>query len=235
MASEIVRAGVNFNFAPCADLDCDPPCEAIGGFERSYSTEPAVVSDYCRVFVQAMREVGVLSCVKHFPGHGLARGDTHNGVVDVTETWQEEELLPYRNLVKTDDLDSVMVAHIIHQEVDPETPASLSISWLQKLREEIEFDGVAVSDDLHMGAILQHFDFREIVKRSILAGVDLLVFSNNPTAAQGVPDFSPDPELPVRFAEVVEELLVSGEVTQKQCQEGIGRVLELKKQVSLSS
>jgi beta-N-acetylhexosaminidase len=225
-------SGCNFDFAPCVDLDGEPPCEAIGKHERSYSPDPEVVAEYSRMFIRGLKESGILSCAKHFPGHGLARGDTHKGIVDVTETWREEELVPYRLLQDSADLDSVMIAHIIHQTVDPDIPASLSEMWLRKLRDQIGFAGMTVSDDLHMGAIQQHFDFKEVVRRSIVAGVDLLVFSNNPTAAQGVAEFAPDPQLPIRFQEVIAELLVDGAVTQEQCDSGVKRVLAMKSKLS---
>ena len=110
--------GFNFDCAPCIDLDDDPGCPVIGGIDRSYSDNPSTVVEYATAMIEALRAHNVVSSIKHFPGHGRAPGDTHEGLVDITDTWNDLELEPYRALIEQNMADSVMSAHLIHRDVD---------------------------------------------------------------------------------------------------------------------
>jgi beta-N-acetylhexosaminidase len=224
MASMVAQAGFNFNFGPVVDLRgdwLDPQKKAvspvIGQLQRSFSDNPARVVLYATQFIQAHREAGVLTSLKHYPGHGLATGDTHLGLVDVTTTAQSVEQWPFQQLVSAGLADSVMTAHLVNRNVDPDWPVTLSERFIgPQLRVRDGFQGVVVTDDLHMGAIQLEHSPREAVVRAILAGNDLLVFSNNPAAASAVPGFKPRYDMGTQVAGLVREAIERGELTPAQ-------------------
>lgn len=224
MASMVAQAGFNFNFGPVVDLRgdwLDPQKRAvspvIGQLQRSFSDDPARVVLYATQFIQAHREAGVLTSLKHYPGHGLATGDTHLGLVDVTTTAQSVEQWPFQQLVSAGLADSVMTAHLVNRNVDPDWPVTLSERFIgPQLRVRDGFQGVVVTDDLHMGAIQLEHSPREAVVRAILAGNDLLVFSNNPAAASAVPGFRPRYDMGTQVAGLVREAIERGELTPAQ-------------------
>ncbi len=177
MAKELKELGVNYNFAPVADLAINPRNRVIVKWGRSYGKSVAKVVEYNRIFIDAMHQYNIATSLKHFPGHGSSLGDTHKGFVDVTNFWQNIELGPYKAL--KDKTDSVMVAHIFNKKLDSKYPASLSkkiVTYL--LRDRLKFKGVVVSDDLQMGAIRKYFGLKESIKLAINAGVDILLFAN---------------------------------------------------------
>ena len=177
-AQMLREAGINLNFAPVADVDVNPQCPVIGAMERSFSADPDRVTAMCRIWVEEQSRQGVASCMKHFPGHGSATGDTHKGLVDVSNTWQRIELEPYKSLYR--DAQMVMTAHVINRQLDPEgLPASLSSRITSLLRDTIGFQGVIVTDDLAMGAIVSQYSFERAIKMAVMAGADLLCLSNN--------------------------------------------------------
>lgn len=182
MAASLADLGFNLNFGPVADVNINPRNPVIAKFGRSFSADPAVVATYDAAFIKAHHAAGVLTAMKHFPGHGSSTGDSHEGFVDITQTWQALELDPYRALIAAGDVDMVMVGHLYHADyADPgqQTPSSLSPQWITGvLREDLGFDGVVISDDLEMGAIRDHFTLEQTVTMAVNAGMDLLLFSN---------------------------------------------------------
>lgn len=170
--------GINLNFAPVADVNVNPQCPVIGGLERSFSADEKRVSQLCRIWIDEQQQQDIISCMKHFPGHGSARGDTHKGLVDVSDTWQKRELEPYRNL-PTEGI-MVMTAHVVNRRLDPSgLPASLSPKITSLLRDTLGFNGVIVTDDLAMGAIANHYTLEQTIRMAIEAGADMLCLSNN--------------------------------------------------------
>lgn len=121
-----------------------------------------------------------MTTLKHFPGHGSSTEDSHLGVTDVTNTWQSMELQPYRDLVGKGVVDLVMTAHVFNANLAPYDPATLSpVVVTELLRNDIGFDGFVISDDMQVGAIVQHYGFEEALTRAVAAGVDLLLISDN--------------------------------------------------------
>jgi beta-N-acetylhexosaminidase len=181
MATTLKDLGFNLNFAPLLDLNLNEEEGIIGKLGRCFSRAPDTVVRMAREFVEVFAGEGVFSCYKHFPGHGSAALDSHLGFVDVSHTFQHEELIPYQRLLeqKTKPV-LVMTAHVINRELDPSgLPATLSYPILTEcLRNQIGFDGVIVSDDLQMKAISEHFSLEESLKLSINAGADMLIFGN---------------------------------------------------------
>lgn len=180
LAKELSELGFNTNFAPVVDLNINPENPVIGRLGRSFSNDSYKVVNYARAFIEGQHEYNIITSVKHFPGHGSSREDSHKGMVDVTETYREEELIPYQELIKEKVVDMVMTAHIINRKIDPENPATLSPFFIKDiLRKQLNFEGVVVSDDMQMGAITENYGFEEAIIRAINAGCDLLIISNN--------------------------------------------------------
>jgi len=179
MAQELASLGINYDFAPVADLDYSYN-GVIHGNGRSYGSDPKTVITYNRLFARAMRENGILTSLKHYPGHGSSKGDTHQGFVDVSHTWQSRELEPF---LKT-SAPSVMVAHVVcagkNGVTEPGIPASLSHKAIKKLRQSKPHI-VVITDDLQMGAIRKYYGLKEAIRRAINAGDDLLLFGNQLT------------------------------------------------------
>ncbi len=179
MAKELKSVGINFNLAPVVDLEINPNNRVIVKLKRSYGKTPLDVTKYSTIFIQEMAKKGILTSLKHFPGHGSSLGDTHKGFVDITNTWQKKELKPYQNLIEDGIVDTIMVAHVMNKQIDSKYPSSLSKkSVTNLLRGKLLYEGVVISDDLQMRAISKHYSLRDTIKLSINAGVDILLFGN---------------------------------------------------------
>jgi beta-N-acetylhexosaminidase len=177
---ELADLGINFDFAPVVDLNVNPANPVIGALGRSFSEDPATVVACAGAFIQGLHSHGIISCLKHFPGHGSSTADSHLGMVDVTETWTSKELIPYRDLIQQDLADAVMTAHVMNRAVDPDYPATLSDNFIiPTLRNQLLFQGPVISDDLEMGAITLNYGFGEALIRAVNAGCDMLILSNN--------------------------------------------------------
>ena len=190
MAAGIKDEWFTVNFGPVADLNINPNNQIIAKYGRSFGKSGKTVTAYDEAFVEAHHDAGLLTALKHFPGHGSSTADSHAGFVDISKTWSPTELDPYKALFAGGYDDFVMVGHLYHKDYTgtdgAKLPASLSPDWIDGvLRGQLKFAGVVISDDLEMGAIRKQFDLHETVLRAVNAGVDVLLFSN--TAA-----YSPD-------------------------------------------
>lgn len=227
IAQELDKAGINLNFAPCVDVNTNPNCPIIGKLGRSFSSDPAIVVKCARHWIDVQSKQGIVSCLKHFPGHGSASGDTHAGLVDVTKTWQDSELEPYRKLIADGKVEMVMVAHVINRQLGDNLPASLSPMVVkEKLRNEMGFNGVVVTDDLAMGAIAKQYGLEEALKMAILAGCDMLCLSNNGGGTY-------DPELVPHAVEAIRQMVENGELSAKDIHASADRIRALKKAHSI--
>ena len=179
MGYELNSVGINFNLAPVVDLAINPKNVVINKLGRSYGKDPNKVVKYASIFIAEMHKNNVLTSIKHFPGHGSSVGDTHKGFVDVTNDWQEKELEPYKILIGRGTIDTIMVAHVFNSNLDNTYPASLSHSTItKKLRNEMGYNGVVITDDLQMNAIDKKYGLRETLHLAINAGDDILLFGN---------------------------------------------------------
>jgi beta-N-acetylhexosaminidase len=174
-------AGINWNLAPVVDVGYNPANPVIVGSGRSFSANPVRVAAQARAFIAGLRREGVLSALKHFPGHGSSFADSHLGFVDVTDTADASvELAPYRLLLGQHMVDSVMTAHVFNRRLDPHHPATLSRRTITGvLRGQLGWSGVVVSDDLRMGAIEQHYGMEEAAVLALGAGVDVLLIAED--------------------------------------------------------
>lgn len=225
-AEVLADLGINLNLAPVVDVNVDPASPVIGALGRSFSGDAGVVTAHSRAVIEAHRDAGVLTAVKHFPGHGSAPGDTHLGFVDVTDTWSPAELVPYRALVSEGRVDAVMTAHVVNGQLDPQWPATLSPATVTGvLRDQLGFNGVVVSDDLQMGAIADHYGLETAVHQALVAGVDILLFANNNPRAY-------EPDIAPRVVASVEALVRDGVLTEERVDESVRRVRDLKLRLS---
>jgi beta-N-acetylhexosaminidase len=227
LSKQLKDLGFNLNFAPVVDLNLNPQNPIIGKLGRSCSFDPHIVSSQAKAFIEAHIENGISPVVKHFPGHGSSFSDSHLQMVDVTNTWKREELIPYEKLNNENLLFGVMVGHILNQKVDKDYPATLSSKWLQEvLRKEIGFKGVIISDDLQMGAIKKYYSFNEAIIKAINAGCDLLLFSNN--TKEGY-----DENLPYKAFYIIYQGVKEGKISKERIYEASKRILNLKREFGL--
>ena len=226
-ARTLADLGINLNLAPVVDLDANPDNPVIKGKKRSFSSDPETVARHAVAFVQAHRAQGVLSCAKHFPGHGSARGDTHLGLVDISTTWRERELIPFQRLIAAGLCDAIMSAHVFNAKLDPESPATLSPATLTGLlREKLGFEGVIISDDMEMKAISSHYGLEHSVPAAIAAGVDLLCFGNN---------LNYDPGIAGKAIDILVRAVESGRIPESRIDTSLARVRALKRKARLIS
>ena len=219
MSQELKSVGINYDLAPVVDLDINMKNHVIHGLGRSFGKDPKVVADYASTFIDAMHSNGVLTSIKHFPGHGSSVGDTHKGFVDVTNLWKKVELEPYRLL--KDKADTVMVAHVFNKNIDAKYPASLSYKTVTKmLRWKLGYHGVVITDDLQMGAISNKYGLKNTLKLAINAGDDILLIGNQL-----------DPKKTVSTKKLVDTIMTlvqSGEVTEESINKAYKRIQGLK-------
>lgn len=217
--------GFNVNFAPVVDLNTNPDNPVIGSLERSYSANPDVVTKHTSIVIEEHQNSNLLPVIKHFPGHGSAWNDSHVGMADVTETWEEIELEPYRNLISSENHFAVMTAHVLNENLDSELPATLS-DKIQTglLRDSLGFDGLLFSDDMQMEAIRSFYGLEFAIEHALNAGVDMLVFGNNSVYQ---PDIVPD------AVQIIVDLVESGAVSEERIDEAYERVMETKRQLEL--
>ncbi|XBQ14914.1 MAG: glycoside hydrolase family 3 N-terminal domain-containing protein [Oceanicaulis sp.] len=215
-AEELAAAGFNMNLAPIADLHQDGNA-VIARWERAFGDDPAAVAQYCALFVEAMEARRIACSIKHFPGHGRSIGDSHDGYVDLTETWSFEEVEPFARLIDTDHAHLIMGGHLVNERLDPEgLPATLSRPMLRGLlRQAMGYSGAIITDDLDMGAIRSHYSREEAIVRSIAAGNDLLLISNSADA---------DPDLPRRAVDWVGAAVERGDLTMDRLVEASIRI-----------
>lgn len=180
-AKQLKKLGFDLNFSPVVDLNLSPNEGIFGPLGRCFSDSPDVVIDLTQEYLGVFSRNGLMSCLKHFPGHGSAKGDSHQGFVDVSRTFSYQELIPYQVLLKKSGLvECIMTAHVINKELDASgLPATLSKTILTDLlRNQLHYEGLIISDDLQMYAIAKNYSIDDALVYSIEAGADILMFCN---------------------------------------------------------
>ncbi len=179
MAKDLKYSGINVNFAPVVDLAINKENKVIVTRGRSFGESSNEVISYASIFVDELKKEKVISVLKHFPGHGSSLADSHLGFVDITNTWNQKELEPYRYFIKNNKVDMIMTAHVFNEKLDKDYPATLSYNVnTNLLRYKLGYEGVLVSDDLQMYAISKHYDLKQTLTLAINSGVDMLLFAN---------------------------------------------------------
>ncbi len=219
-AQTLASVGVNINFAPCVDLAVNPKNPIIAGKERAFSDKSDKVINYSRAWIKEQNSGGVITSLKHFPGHGSSLSDSHHGLTDITSTWSSDELKPYEVLIGEGYDDIVMIGHLFNSNIDEEYPASLSKKTIDILRNEYQYDGVVATDDMNMGAIVEHYSLSEALLLALNAGVDMVVMGNNAKVFEA--------DLVSRTHAIIMELVRSGRLSEGRIDEAYRRVMRLK-------
>src|SRR5579875_2378891 len=211
--------GITVDFAPVVDVT-DAPADTVIG-DRSFGSDPAVVTAYAGAYARGLRDAGLLPVLKHFPGHGHGSGDSHTGAVTTPplSELQRDDLVPYRTLVTASPV-GVMIGHMQVPGLTGTQPASLSPAAVKLLRDGAgyggpPFDGPVFSDDLSsMAAISDRFGVAEAVLRTLQAGTD--------TALWVTTD-----EVPA-VLDRLEKALAAGELTMPAVDKSVLRMAEVK-------
>lgn len=225
-AATLAGLGINLNFAPVVDLASNPANPIIARYGRAFSANPDSVSLLAKEFIKGHRRFNVLTSVKHFPGHGSSKDDTHLGIADVTNTWQKHELIPYRRLIDSGYVDAVMTSHIVNKNLDPDGhPGTLSDNILAGiLRKDLGFRGVVFTDDMQMHAITKHYGLEDAIRMAILAGVDIMTFSNNISGS--------DERTVDKVHSIILAMVKKGVISEARIDESFDRIMRLKSQLN---
>lgn len=220
-AETLADLGINVDFAPCVDVNVNPDCPIIGRLGRSFGADAAAVRDHAMTWVEELQNRGVTACLKHFPGHGSSSSDTHLGVADVSESWQESELVPYSDLIARGGVRMIMTTHVFNARFDSVWPATLSHATLTGLlRDSLHFEGVVITDDMAMGAMTQRYGYEEMIQKAIEAGADMLCLSNN--GAEYDADIVP------RTIDLIYNMVKEGRLSRERIRESAERIGKLK-------
>jgi len=205
------------------DLASNPTNPIIAKYGRAFSANEDSVSLLAKEFVRGHRKYNILTSLKHFPGHGSSKNDTHLGIADVTNTWENRELMPYRTLIDSGYADAVMTSHIVNKKLDPAGhPGTLSDKVINGLlRTELGFNGVVFTDDMQMHAITKHYGFDEAIRLAIQAGVDIMTFSNN---ISGSTERTVD-----KVHSIIRRMVEEGMITEARIDESFDRIMKLKR------
>ena len=212
------EAGIDWNLAPVVDVAANPFNTVLVQSGRTFSQSPERVTAHARAYLRGMHAAGILTALKHFPGHGSSFEDSHLGFVDVTKTADPTtELAPYRALIGEGAVDAVMTAHVFNRNVDPRHPATLSARAIGGvLRGELGFNGLVVSDDLLMEGIVSRYGIEEAAVLALRAGVDLLLLSHNTLAG--------DTSATDRVVTAIRRALADGRLSPEQVEAALARV-----------
>ncbi len=223
LAAELKDLGINFNYAPSVDMAMNPENTVIVKRERSFSWRPEIVSKHAVACIKAHHQHEVKTILKHFPGHGSSTADSHLGIVDVSETWDFQELFPYYTILKSGACDAIMTAHIINKRWDNSLlPATLSKKVIDgMLRGLLGYNGVVFSDDMQMNAISKEYGLDNALALAINAGVDVLMFANNVSG-------NDKPISAVAVHDKIKKLVKSGKIPESRINESYIRIMELK-------
>ena len=206
--------GINVNFAPVSDVSTNPSDYI---YNRTIGLDANMTSQYVAIVVTAMKEAKIGSVLKHFPGYGN-NVDTHTGIsIDTRsyETFVEQDFLPFASGIKA-GADIVLVSHNIVTSMDPDYPASLSKNVHDILRNELDFDGVIVTDDLYMDAIKDYVGNEEAAVKAIMAENDLICTTDFET------------QIPA-----VIEAVKNGTISESEINASVKRILNLKSELNL--
>lgn len=210
--AELRRYGITMDLAPTVDLGGQPDSAVIG--DRSYGADPARATRYARAFADGLRKAGVLPTLKHFPGHGRAIGDSHEGAATTPRaaSLRTQDWAPYRKLAGSGT--AVMMGHLTVPGLSTRgLPASLDPVLYQVLRTEIGFGGLVVTDELGMDAV--PFALGKAVRKSLAAGADLALFLADPA------------DVPSLLRGLVRDVR-TGKLDETRVREAAGRVLAAK-------
>ncbi|QGH34165.1 beta-N-acetylhexosaminidase [Gracilibacillus salitolerans] len=223
LAKKVKAFGFNINFAPVLDVNSNPNNPVIG--DRSFGDEPELVSNMAIAQMKGLAAENVMPVGKHFPGHGDTAVDSH---IDLPlldhslERLQQVELVPFQQAIDH-GVEAMMIGHLMVPSIDPDNPATLSEEMIQGvLRNELGFDGLVISDDLTMGAILENYEIGDAAVQAIQAGTDLLLICHGYDQIDAVFD-------------AMEEAVANGEISMQNLDDSVDRVLKLKEKYGITN
>lgn len=222
MRDTLLFTGFNLNFSPGLDVNVNPDNPIIGKKERSFSADPGVVADYGQVYSSQFMKNKIHCSYKHFPGHGSSTADSHLGFVDITDTWTDQELIPFSQLLSLPDhCDMVMVAHVVNRKLDGSgLPATLSKNMITGLlKEQLHFKGVVITDDMQMKAITDYYGLSMALTLAINAGSDMLIFGNQLEQFQD----------PKELINIIESKVRTGEISEQRINDAYKRIVRMKR------
>ncbi|OEE66531.1 beta-N-acetylhexosaminidase [Enterovibrio norvegicus FF-33] len=224
MAAELMAHDFDLSFAPVLDRGFD--CKAIGS--RAFGDDNATVIRYSSAFMSGMKEAGMATTGKHFPGHGAVLADSHvESPIDERSNLFEQDMAIFKAQIDAGTLDAMMPAHVIYPHYD-DLPASGSSYWLKKvLREQLGFKGIVFSDDLNMEGATVMGGPAERSQQALSAGCDMLLLCNNRRSSIEVLD-----QLPITEVSHAGSLAKKHEFTVKELQSSV-RWRETTKQVEI--
>ena len=239
IGSEVKALGFNMDFAPVVDVNLNPENPIIG--VRSFSDSPEMTADFGCAFTEGLHEAGVISSLKHFPGHGDTHTDSHTGLPSIgkdLETIRANELVPFEKCLKN-GADMVMTAHIQYPEIEKETytsikdgkeiilPATLSKSIIDGiLRKDMGFDGVVITDAMNMAAVSENFAPGDGARLAITAGVDMMLMPVEMDSPEGIKAME-------AYIDALTKMADSGEIPMARINESVLRILRLKEKYGL--
>ncbi len=215
-AKELRAVGINMNMAPVLDVNSNPDNPVIG--DRAFGSVSDVVSEMALVTAAGLQDNKVVACGKHFPGHGDTNADSHKElpVVEASrERLETVELPPFRRAAAA-GIETMMTAHVLYKALDDRLPATLSPDIITHLlREQMQYDGVVLTDDLEMHAIVDHYGPGDAAVRAFLAGCDVLLICK-------------DRDREIAAFESVEKAVASGTIATKRLDQSVTRIQGVK-------
>jgi beta-N-acetylhexosaminidase len=222
LGEELRAFGLNMNFAPVLDINSNPQNPVIG--DRAFGANPDLVTELGIQTMKGIKSQNVISVVKHFPGHGDTSVDSHIGLPIVNydmKRLDSFELLPFYEAIKN-QAHAVMIAHILLPKIDPDNPASFSkVIITDILRQKMNFDGVVITDDLTMGAVVENYDIEEAAVESLKAGCDIILVCH-------------DYEKEVGVINAIKTAVETGEISKDRMDESVYRILKLKEKYAIT-
>lgn len=212
-AKELKNMGINVNFAPVADVGSNDT--------RSYSTDTNTVINFVRAAVSGYQEQNIIYSLKHFPGIGKGKVDSHiesSSINASKETLLNEDIAPFATLIKESNPDNyfILVSHLKYPELDATNPASLSKNIMTDLlRGELGYKGIIITDDMEMGAVANHNDFRSIGVDSVKAGADIVLICH---------EYEHEQDIYMGILDAVK----AGEISQERIDESVKRIVKMK-------
>lgn len=221
ISEEIKSFGYNMDFAPVLDINSNPNNPVIG--DRSFGTNAEVVSKLGVATMKGIQSGGIIPVVKHFPGHGDTSVDSHVGLPYVDHDLsrlKSFEFVPFDMAIKN-GADAVMVAHILLTKIDPANPASMSKAIITDiLRNQLKFNGVVITDDMTMGAIIKNYEISSAAVKSVNAGSDIILIS------RGYDD-------EVKVIDALKKAVENNTIPESRIDESVYRILKLKDKYNL--
>ena len=222
LGKRLKEIGFNLNFAPVLDINSNPSNPVIGN--RSFGSTAEIVTDHGIELMEGIRSQGIIPTVKHFPGHGDTDVDSHYDLPLVDKNKEELmglELQPFIRAID-EDVEMIMIAHILYDQLDTDKPSTMSGEIIQNLlRKDLGYQNIIISDDMTMGAIIKNFTLEEASVDFLVAGGDILLICHGQ-------------ENPTIVIDAIKDSIEEGRLSIEDIEEKVYRILSLKGMYNLN-